>query len=72
MARDKRDDPHREEQDRSGVPGGQWQQPPRRPERRGQVEKPDEEGPEQEPVEGAPEEPTENGPDEAGDDVPDP
>jgi hypothetical protein len=36
-----------------------------------QVEKPDEEGPEQEPVAGLPEEPTENGPDEARDEISD-
>lgn len=72
MTQEKRDDPRREDQLESGVPDGEGHQPPRRPERRGQVEKPDEEGPEQEPVEGAPEEPTENGPDEPVDGVPDP
>lgn len=72
MARERRDDPRREEQDKSGVPGGKGrQQPPRRPERGVQDEELDE-GPEEGPVEGGPEEPTENGPDEAGDDVPDP
>jgi hypothetical protein len=72
MARKRGDDRRREEQDERGVPDGKGHQPPRRPERRGQVEKPDEEGPEQEPVEGRPEEPTENGPDEARDEIPDP
>jgi hypothetical protein len=71
MAQERRDGPRREDQVESGVPDEERHQPPRRPERRGQVEKPDEEGPEQEPVEGAPDEPTENGPDEV-DDVSDP
>jgi hypothetical protein len=72
MAQEERDDARGEKQDASGVPGGQRQQLPRRPERRGQVEKPDEERPEQELVKGLPEEPTENGSDEARDEIPDP
>ena len=60
-----------DEQDRSGVPGGEGRQPPRRPERGVEDEEPGE-GPEEGPVEGGPEEPAENGPDEARDDVPDP
>jgi hypothetical protein len=72
MAQESRGDPRREDQVESGVPDGEGHQPPRRPDRRDQVEKPDEEGPEQESIEGAPEEPAENGPDESVEDDPDP